>query len=277
MRRLRRPFLWLVLSALAGVAAAAQTSRPHLPDPGEIGKDVMWIPSDDVMVTRMLDVARVTARDSVLDLGSGDGRVVIGAARRGARALGVEYNADLVEYAAWRAQKARVAGRARFVKGDLFEADLSQATVITLFLLEENNLKLRPKLLALKPGTRIVSNTFAMGGWKADRELSASVTEGCAAYCVAYLWIVPAKVGGVWKLPAGELALKQSFQVVTGTLKTGGKETAIEGRMNGDQISFKAGNAQYSGRVTGDTIKGTVKSGGGAGEWSAARAARAAS
>lgn len=272
---LARAFLALCLAFPAG--AVAQAPGPSGPVPGDVGKDVMWIPSDDVMVTRMLDVASVTDRDTVIDLGSGDGRVVIGAARRGARALGVEYNPELVEMAVRRAAQAGVGERARFAQGDLFRADLAQASVITLFLEEENNLKLRAKLLELKPGTRVVSNYFRMGDWQPDRELAASVKEGCTAYCVAYLWIVPANVGGGWKLGDGELTLKQRFQMVTGTLKAGGRETAVKGRLNGDQITFKAGGAQYSGRVSGGAIKGTVKSGAGSGsEWSAARAGSAA-
>ncbi|HET9403741.1 MAG TPA: class I SAM-dependent methyltransferase, partial [Burkholderiales bacterium] len=157
-----RLFAACCLAALAGVAAA-QPVMPELPMPGEIGKDVMWIPSDDVMVTRMLDAARVTSRDYLVDLGSGDGRIVIAAALRGARALGVEYNAELVAYARARASRSGLSGRARFVHGDMFRTDLFRASVITLFLLEENNLKLRPRLLGLRPGTRIVSNSFAMG------------------------------------------------------------------------------------------------------------------
>lgn len=269
---LARAFLALCLASPAGVVA--QAPGPSGPVPGDVGKDVMWIPSDDVMVTRMLDVARVTARDYVIDLGSGDGRVVIGAARRGARALGVEYSPELVEMSVRRAAQAGVGEKARFVQGDLFRADLARASVITLFLEDENNLKLRPKLLDLRPGTRIVSNYFRMGDWQPDRELMAGVKEGCTAYCVAWLWIVPAKVGGGWKLPDGELTFKQSFQMITGTLKAGGRETAVKGRLNGDRITFKAGNAQYTGRVSDDAIKGTVKSGAGASEWSAARAVK---
>ncbi len=249
---------------------------PALPMPGEIGKDVMWIPSDDVMVTRMLDAARVTSRDYLVDLGSGDGRIVIAAALRGARALGVEYNPELVAYARARATRSGVSGRARFVHGDMFRTELFRASVITLFLLEENNLKLRPRLLGLRPGTRIVSNSFAMGEWTPDGELSASVQEGCTAYCVAYLWIVPANVGGTWTLADGELTIKQAFQMITGTLKAGGRETAVKGRLTGDQLSFEAGDARYTGRVGGNVIQGTVTSGAGASGWSAARAGKAA-
>jgi len=259
-------------AAIAALPAGAQApARPHLPDPGEIGKDVMWIPSEEVMVARMLDVARVTSRDYVIDLGSGDGRVVIGAARRGARALGVEFNPDLVKYSEWKARQAGVAGRARFVQGDLFQADLSPASVVTLFLLEENNLKLLPRLLSLKPGTRIVSNSFAIADWEPDRRREAGVKEGCTAYCTAYLWIVPARVEGTWRTGGGELALKQRFQVIGGLLKEGGRETAVSGRLDGDRVSFTAGAARYSGRVGRDIIKGTVSEGGKSGPWTATR------
>lgn len=259
-------------ACFAAPPAGAQTpAKPYLPDPGEIGKDVMWIPSEEVMVARMLDVANVTARDYVIDLGSGDGRVVIAAARRGARALGVEFNPDLVKYSEWKARQAGVAPRARFVQGDLFQADLSPASVVTLFLLEENNLKLLPKLLSLRPGTRIVSNSFAMADWKPERQLEAGVKEGCTAYCTAYLWIVPARVDGTWRTGGGELALKQRFQVISGLLNEGGREAAVEGRLDGDRIRFTAGAARYSGRVSRDIIKGTVSEGGKSGPWTATR------
>jgi SAM-dependent methyltransferase len=268
---LARVFAVASLAALPVLAAAQPAAKPFLPDPGEIGKDVMWVPSEDVMVARMLDVARLTARDYLVDLGSGDGRVVIAAARRGARALGVEFNPDLVKYSAWKADQARVSGRTRFVQGDLFQADLSGASVITLFLLEENNLKLRPKLLGLKPGTRLVSNSFSMGDWQPDRRLEAGVKEGCTAYCTAYLWVVPAQVEGTWQAEGGELTLKQSFQTVSGTLRTHGRETAVAGRLRGDRIAFAAGAAQYSGRVDRDIIKGAVKADGKSSAWKATR------
>jgi hypothetical protein len=171
------------------------------------------------------------------------------------------------------AQKEGVADKAQFVQGDIFETDFSQATVITLFLLPELNLKLRPKILDMKPGTRVVSNSFTMGEWQADRTQNASEKEGCTAYCTAYLWIVPAKVEGRWKLPEGELVLKQSFQSVTGSLNKGERATAevTKGVVRGDRITFTAGGAQYSGKIEGDRITGTVKSGGSSSAFSATR------
>ena len=277
---LRRSFLTLLVSLAAACALAQDkpAGQEYTPEVGQAGKDVVWVPTPQSLVDKMLDLAKVTPRDYVIDLGSGDGRTVITAAKRGVRAaIGIEYNPDMVALSQRNAVKEGVGEKAKFMKADLFESDFSQATVITMFLLPDINLRLRPKILDLKPGTRIVSNSFTMGEWQHDRSVLATSKEGCESYCTAYLWIVPAKVEGAWKLPEGELTLKQAFQMITGTLKAGGKETAIKGRMNGDQISFKAGEAQYSGRVTGDAIKGTVKSGGGAAEWSAARAGRAAS
>jgi SAM-dependent methyltransferase len=267
----------LFLSALVAGGQAQPAEQPYVPQPGELGKDVMWLPSEDVMVRQMLDIARVTARDVVVDLGSGDGRTVIAAARRGARAQGVELNPQLVEYSRRMAQEARVGDRASFVQGDLFEADLSQATVITLFLLDEINFKLRPKLLGLKPGTRVVSNTFTMGQWRADSSAKVATREGCTSYCNVYLWIVPAKVGGSWKLAGGELTIQQSFQMITGTLREGGKATAITGRMSGNRISFRAGDAEYRGRVAAGGIQGSYKSSNGTGAWSAIRSTNASS
>ena len=270
---LRRSFLTLFLS-LAATAVLAQdkpAGQDYQPEVGQSGKDVVWVPTPQALVDKMLDLGRVTAADYLIDLGSGDGRTVITAAKRGARALGIEYNPDMVALSQRNAVKEGVTGKATFMKADLFESDFSQATVITMFLLPDINLKLRPKILGLKPGTRIVSNSFTMGEWQHDRSVQATESEGCQSYCTAYLWIVPAVVDGSWKLPEGELTLKQSFQMITGTLRAGGKETAIKGRLSGDQISFKAGNAQYSGRVDANGIKGTVKAGSGTTEWSAAR------
>jgi SAM-dependent methyltransferase len=270
--------LLLPLSLAVMVAcsfAQAQPAKDYQPQVGQEGKDVIWVPTPQALVEKMLDLAKVTPKDYVMDLGSGDGRTVITAAKRGARAHGIEYNPDMVDLSKRNAAKEGMSDRATFAKADLFESDFSQATVITMFLLPDINLKLRPKLLEMKPGTRIVSNSFTMGEWKADEE--ATVKDGCASYCTALLWIVPAKVEGTWKIPQGELTLKQNFQMLSGTLNSGNVAAPIaNGRLNGDQISFTAAGAQYSGRVSGNTIEGTVKSGGADMNWTASRTGKPA-
>jgi hypothetical protein len=256
----------LLLTACAGVLAQAQTSKSYEPTVGQEGKDVVWVPTPQALVDKMLDMAKVTPRDYVIDLGSGDGRTVITAAKRGARAHGIEYNPDMVALAKRNAEKEGVSGKATFAKADLFESDFSKASVITMFLLPDINLRLRPKLLDLKPGTRIVSNSFTMGEWSADE--TASV-DGCSSWCTAYLWIIPAKVGGTWKLPQGELRLKQEFQKISGTLRADGKTVPIrDGKLRGDEITFTAGGVQYAGRVNGKRIEGLAKGGA---PWSATR------
>jgi len=270
--RIRQVFIEVSLSLLvfAASAQAQPAKQEYQPQVGQQGKDVVWVPTPQALVDRMLDMGTVTAKDYVIDLGSGDGRTVITAAKRGAKALGIEYNPDMVELSKRNAAKEGVTDKASFVKADLFESDFSQATVITMFLLPDINLRLRPKILNLKPGTRIVSNSFDMGEWKPDE--TANVTEGCTNWCTAYLWIVPAKVEGTWKLPQGELALKQTFQMVSGTLKTGGNTQQVtNGKLNGDQISFSAGGTQYTGRVNGNVMEGKTQSGGG---WKATHAGK---
>ncbi len=261
----------LILVLFIGCALAqAPAPKPYAPRFGQSGKDVVWVPMPDAAIERLLDIAKVTPDDYLIDLGSGDGRVVIAAARRGARALGVEFNPDLVSYSKREAEKAAVAQRAQFVHGDLFKADLSQATVITLFLLQDMNIKLRPSLLALKPGTRVAANTFHMGDWQPD--VSEWQGNGCEAWCALYLWIVPARVAGAWRAPQGELKLKQQYQTVTGSLGDSILATAIlDGKLEGDRIRFSSGGARYSGRVTGSAIEGTVETGNGLRPWKAAR------
>jgi len=263
--------LLLSLSAVTVVGQPQPAAKEFEPQVGQEGKDVIWVPTPQALVDKMLDMAKVTASDYVIDLGSGDGRTVISAAKRGARALGIEYNPDMVELSKRNAAKEGVTGKADFAKADIFESDFSQATVITMYLLPQINLKLRPKILDLKPGTRIVSHAFTMEEWAPDDK--ASVADSNAYNRTAYLWIVPAKVDGAWQLPQGELVLKQSFQMVTGTLNSGGNTTPVtNGRLRADQISFTAGNAEYTGRVNGNSIQGTVK-GSASGSWSATRAA----
>ena len=266
---LRRLFLILALISLPA-NVGAQAAREYEPRVGQAGKDVVWVPTPDELVERMLNLGNVTAEDFLIDLGSGDGRTVIAAAKRGARAHGIEYNPEMVELSQRSAANERVGERATFAKEDLFQSDFSKATVITMFLLPQINLKLRPKILDLKPGTRIVSNSFTMGEWKEDD--SASTNDDCTGWCTALLWIVPAKVAGVWRLGQGELTLKQSYQFISGALKSGNAVTPItNGRLKGEQILFNAGGVVYVGQVSGDSIQGTLSTGG---TWSANRAGK---
>jgi SAM-dependent methyltransferase len=256
-----------VLAALLflPVISGAQEYEPSV---GQAGKDVIWVPTPDELVTEMLNLAQVTSKDSVMDLGSGDGRIVIAAAKRGATAVGIEYNPDMVALSKQNAEKAGVSGKASFQNADLFTVDLSRATVITMYLLPDLNFRLRPSILSLKPGTRVVSHAFDMRDWKEDQKVEKSGR-------TAYLWIVPAKAEGTWTWPANagdaELKLTQTFQKVSGTLKTAGKETVIENpKLEGDSISFIAGGQEYSGHVNGKIIEGSVKANGREEKWSAA-------
>ena len=270
-RSVSRPFLAACFVSLAAIAQQApETKEPFEPIEGQAGKDVVWVPTPLVLVEKMLDMARVTPRDFVMDLGSGDGRNIIAAAKRGARALGVEYNPDMVELSRRNAAREGVADKAQFVQGDMYEADISQATVLALFLLTENLNRLAPKFLALKPGSRIVVNGFEIDDWKFDETGRA---EGdCMSWCTAYLYIVPARVEGTWRLPqGGRLKLEQKFQQLTGTLTAGGTSTPItNGRLRGEQIRFTVGGTEYTGRVNGDTMSGDLK-GSATGVWTATR------
>jgi len=250
----------------------AQVTKPkgdYEPSVGQEGKDVVWVPTAQALVNKMLDMAKMTPQDYVIDLGSGDGRTVITAAKRGAKALGIEYNPDMVALSKRNAEKEGVTDKATFVHGDIFVTDFSKATVLTMFLLPELNVRLRPTILKMKPGTRVVTNSFSMGDWEADQ--TESVNEDCRSYCTAHLWIVPANVQGTWKLPQGELTLEQKYQVLSGNLK-GGNAGAVTGRMNGEEIAFKVGNTQYSGKVAGDIIEGVARTGEKEEKFSATRA-----
>jgi SAM-dependent methyltransferase len=270
----RSPFvrcLALILSVwlIAGPAAAqAPVGQEYAPIAGQPGKDVVWLPSALAMVNVMLDLGGVTPQDTVIDLGSGDGRLVVGAAKRGARALGIEYNPDLVILSRRNAAREGVGDRVQFVQGDIFETDFSQATVITMFLLPQLNLRLRPLLLDLRPGTRIVSNTFTMGDWGVDGFADVTSSASCNDFCTALLWIVPAKVEGQWRMPEGRLTLTQKYQMLSGSLERDGKSAPItEGRLRGEAITFTAGGVHYAGRVHGNVMEGTFNGG----AWSASR------
>jgi SAM-dependent methyltransferase len=262
--------LWISLF-LAGSCAQAQSRKGEFqPQVGQEGKDVIWVPTPQSLVDEMLDIAKVTSRDYVIDLGSGDGRTVIAAAKRGARAQGIEYNPDMVALSQRNAVKEGVSERVSFIQADLFESDFSKATVITMFLLPDINLKLRPKILDLKPGTRVVSNTFTMGEWAADNTVTTK--ENCIAYCTAYLWIVPAKVAGTWQLGDGALNLMQAFQNVSGSLRRGNNTIPLaNGKLHGDQVIFNANGVLYTGRVNDNSMEGTLSIGG---NWKASRAAQ---
>ena len=263
-------WIFALIFAFAAASGPAQESGNSNYEPivGQAGKDVIWVPTEHTLVDKMLDVAGVRPNDFVIDLGSGDGRTVIAAARRGARARGIEYNPEMAELSKRNAQLSGVAERTEFVNGDIFESDFSQATVITMFLLTEINLKLRPKLLDLRPGTRIISNTFGMGGWSADQIVVAE--ENCQHYCVAHYWVVPAKIAGRWQSSRGELDIKQSFQIISGTIKDeNGVLDIINGKLDGARLSFTAGDTQFLGYVNANRIEGIAHSPSGSVDWTA--------
>jgi SAM-dependent methyltransferase len=262
-----------MISIAACAFAQTQQNKDFQPIVGQRGKDVVWVPTPQALVDKMLDLGKVTPQDFVIDLGSGDGRTVITAAKRGAHAVGIEFNPDMVALSKKNAEAEKVTDRVNFINGDLFEADLSKATLITMFLLPEINLKLRPKLLDLKPGTRIVSNSFTMEEWEPDQTTTAD--KDCVSWCTAYLWIIPAKVDGAWQSAQGTIAITQEFQMISGTIKSGANAAKVmQGRMNGAQISFTAGDSQFSGTVNGNTINGTVTTGSAKTAWTATRAAK---
>ncbi|HVL37652.1 MAG TPA: class I SAM-dependent methyltransferase [Burkholderiales bacterium] len=270
-----------VLAALLLAASACAQAPKFEPQVGQAGRDVIWVPTPDDVVHRMLAMAQVTPKDLVMDLGAGDGKIAIAAAKSfGARAIGIEYNPDMVKHANAQAQAAGVAGdgpgRALIRQGDIFQTDFSRATVITLYLLPALNMKLRPQLLAMRPGTRVVSHSFTMEDWEADEISSIDGRR-------AYFWLVPANVAGSWTLEAGnqrhELAFEQQFQKVTGTVNLGAALQAglREPRLRGEAISFayvdQAGlRRDFSGRVNGARMEGTFRDERGAeGRWSAAK------
>ncbi len=249
-----------LIASGAGLAHAqdkpAQNAATFEPHSGQHGKDVVWVPTPQVVVDKMLELARVTAQDYVIDLGSGDGRTVITAAQKGARALGIEYNPDMVELSRRVADKAGVATQANFIKADLFETSFAEASVVTMFLLPELNLRLRPKILALKPGTRIVSNTFTMAEWEPDATADLAGQPGCdISYCKVLYWLVPRDVAGTYQVPQGELTLKQEFQMLTGTLKSGTTLRRVTGRVRGEDIDLSDGKKQYRAQIKGGAFE----------------------
>lgn len=265
------PLLLLLLLACPSAAQSTAAQAPPAPVFAQPGKDVVWVPSPLETIEMMLDLARVTADDYVIDLGSGDGRTVIAAAKRGARALGVEYNDDLVVLSRQEALRAGVGDRARFVQGDMYEADVSQATVLALFLLTENLRKLTPSFLTMRPGSRIVSNTFTIPGWTAAATIRRD--DDCVAWCTVTLYVVPARVSGTWTTPDGTLELQQQYQEVAGTYVSGTDRLPVaDATVAGDVLSFTVGTTRYEGRVAATRIDGTVtRDGAGPLPWQATR------
>ena len=277
MSKFRTLALACAISALTLNGAYAQSApapaapaKEFKPYSGQEGKDVVWVPTPDELVEAMLNMANVTKDDLLIDLGSGDGRTVIHAAKRGTKAHGIEYNPDMVALSQRNAQAAGVSELATFERADIFKSDFSKATVITLFLLPTLNQQLRPTLLKMKPGTRVVSNTFDMGDWTPDDRIEA--TGNCTSYCRAMKWVIPAQVDGAWRVGDGELKLTQKYQMLEGSLTQGGKDLPItDAKMNGPTITFTAGGRKYTGEVAEDKMTGKVDGGD---AWTATRAAK---
>jgi hypothetical protein len=255
-------FIFVSCSVFLLQACSVLQSETYVPKRGQMGKDVMWLPTNDDLVFKMLDAAQVGPRDELVDLGAGDGKIPIAAARQfGARAWGIEYNKDLAALAQRNAQRAGVAERVRIVHGDIFKEDFSKATVVTMYLLEELNAQLRPTILAMKPGTRVLSNTFSMGDWEPDQVIRVSNGTG-------YFWTVPANVAGLWTLSGldengnATLKLEQSFQRLGGSLTLQGKTQNLLGaRIEGSVLHFSFINADGLLKAVKVFVNGQVLSG----------------
>jgi len=262
IRRALSTFIFVSFAVCWLQACTVLQPETYVPQRGQMGKDVMWLPTSDDLVFKMLDAAKVGPQDELVDLGAGDGKIPIAAARQfGARAWGIEYNKDLAALAQRNAQRAGVAERVRIVHGDIFKEDFSKATVVTMYLLEELNAQLRPTILAMKPGTRVLSNTFSMGDWEPDQVIR--VTNG-----TGYFWTVPANVAGLWTLSGldekgnATLKLDQNFQRLGGTLTLQGKTQNLLGaRMHGAELHFSFINADGLLKAVKVLVNGQVLSG----------------
>jgi SAM-dependent methyltransferase len=261
-----------VALTLGSLTYAQEPQKPFQPVSGQAGKDVVWVPSPPAMVNKMLEMAKVTPSDLVMDLGSGDGRNIIAAAKLGARAIGVEFNPDMVALSRQLAAEAGVSDKAQFIEGDMYAADISKATVLALFLLPVNLNKLAPKFLDMTPGSRIVGNTFGIDGWEPDDRVSLDQSSDCSSWCEVLLWIVPAKAAGTWKMPNGTMTLTQEFQVIKGSITVDGTTYTIGNTsLSGAEISFIAGGYTYNGKVNGNQIEGTITTPAGLQPWRAVR------
>lgn len=272
----------LVAATTSQAKTRAECERDFTPQVGQVGKDVIWVPTPDALVTRMLSMAKTTPQDHVIDLGAGDGKIVIAAARDfGATALGIEYNLDMVRLAQCLVQVEGVANKAKVIHGDIFKEDFSKATVVTMYLLPELNLCVRHRILAMKPGTRVTSHQFTMGDWQADE--SAEIE-----HRNAHLWIVPARVGGTWALRDADdkltftVRFDQTYQAVSGDATVGATEQPIVGAtLRGEELRFAFNDDQgvtrtFTGTVRGEEITGSVRSADGGGETKVAGALQGA-
>jgi hypothetical protein len=257
----------LLLALFVATTAMAQTKTElgdevYQPTVGQAGKDVIWVPTPDALVTKMLQAVKTTKDDLVFDLGSGDGKIPIAAAKEfGATAVGIEYNADMAELARRNVKRAGVDGKVRIVTGDIFKEDFSKATVVTMYLLPDLNLKLRPIILKMKPGTRVTSHQFHMGDWEADEKLNIEFRD-------AYVWYVPADVAGEWALKEesggfeGVVTLAQRYQRVGGTITTGGKtQPLLSPTLTGDKLAFSFVDNENNLRTVKTTVSGATMSG----------------
>ena len=271
LQSLHRPLFTLLLAACSALVLAAEPCAPQI---GQEGKDVIWVPTPNELIAKMLDMAKLTAKDIHFDLGSGDGRTVIAAAKRGATATGVEFNPDMVALSNRSAKREGVADKAKFINGDIFQTDFSKATVITLYLLPSLNLKLRPLILAMAPGTRVVSHNFGFGDWKPDHGDASDDAYG-------WLWIVPAAAAGRWQveLPAQsgidarrfEFQLRQRFQQVQGEARINDAQAVplFSSELRGDQLSLSVMDSaarwiDFKGRLSGNRFEGGYRDASGA-------------
>jgi len=283
----RRQILAALAAAALGLVAPVAVAQQYgddqyKPQSGQEGKDVIWVPTPQALVERMLQMANTKPTDYVVDLGSGDGRTVITAAKKfGTRALGIEYNPDMVELAKRNAEKEGVSDKATFMQGDIFQTDFSKANVLTLYLLPSLNVKLRPTILNMRPGTRVVSHAFTMDDWQPDQTDSADGR-------TAYMWIVPAKVGGTWKIDVAgagarsyDATFLQQYQNIGGSAKAGERTVQFSnGKLRGETINFTIADdantkRDFTGRVVGNKIEGSVKGAGGESKFTAMKIADA--
>ena len=259
---IRARILAALLAASVASVVAAQAKPEYgdevfQPSVGQAGKDVIWVPTPDALVTRMLTAAKVTKDDIVFDLGSGDGKIPIAAAKQfGAKATGIEYNPDMAELARRNAKRAGVDNMVNIITGDIFKEDFSRATVVTMYLLPDLNLKLRPTILKMKPGTRVTSHQFHMGDWDPDEKYSIEFRD-------AYVWYVPASVEGTWAIKEDSsnaetvVSLVQRYQKVGGTVSSGGKtQPLLGGSLQGDKLTFSFIDGENNLRTARVTVAG---------------------